>query len=1189
MRIDRLDLIAHGPFTDLALDLSAGSEGLHLIYGPNEAGKSSALRAVRDLLYGIPPQSSDNFIHKHTSMRVGARLRLRDGRTLAFVRRKGTKETLLAEDGKSKLADSALADFLGPVDLGLFKRLFGIDHAELVDGGRAVVEGKGDVGSILFAAGAGLGNLRVVRKQLEDEVAGLFKPAGTLPVINKDLADLKNRRDALKAVEVPGARWVEQDRALAGALVSLDAADQALNDARATRARLDRARRSLPVLAARAGARAELDAMGSVPILRDGFANDRLVAATARAGAARAAEENRIAVAEARAGLDRAGAADPILDAAEAVERLRDDLADRRKGQADRPNLAGKLDQARADASARLLDIRPGLALDDAETLRLDRPRQVALREHGARFEALCNRLDVARTALDARDDQLRTAEAGRPAPPDPIDLDPIQAAVRNARRSGDLDDQADRAGRALDQARLKAELALAKLPGWSGSLDATEALAVPDPAAVERAEANADGLANALKAARNDLDRAEAELIEANDRLQRSQPVDESPTELDPPSPPRERTVARWPFVAAGLALAVPLGLALGWEVGPATAIVGALLAALTLRPWLARRAPAGSAPPAIDLADRIRREAVRAAELTTLRADLRKAVDRAESLRARHLEAASAVDGDRTDWAAAWVALGVEPKEPRAMRTWLELHRKVVELAELAREAGAEGAAISDRISGHRDDLQRTLARLEQPPSEPDERLSARLDRADAALARLKAVAEARRGLAEARDELARAVDEMAGWRTTWAAHLAPLGLPPEASPASANEVVDRIRELLDLVKEIRTDAARLDALDREADRFDRNALELVDRLAPELADGPTDRAAQALVERLARARSDRIERRNLAERLELAVAKLEAGRPEARAAEARLQALAQEAGAAGPADLPDIERADAEAKQLRARLRGLDDELIRLGDGLPIDDLRREAAGADPDDLARRIETLDAQIKELEAEGRALREQIGASRTRLDAMDGGPASAEVAEEVEGLKAKIEAGVDRYARAKLASAILAEAIARHRRRNQGAVLDRAGQLFARLTAGAFAGLDVEDAEGDGDESRLIGVRTANGGAGARVGTGGMSEGTADQLYLALRLAGLENHLAAHPEPFPLIVDDLLILFDNRRAAATLALLAELSLRIQILFFTHHEHLLDLAAAHLPPDLVHVHRLPDVSTFTLR
>ena len=50
MKLLTLELIAFGPFAGTALDFSAGAEGLHLVYGPNEAGKSSALRAVRQLL-----------------------------------------------------------------------------------------------------------------------------------------------------------------------------------------------------------------------------------------------------------------------------------------------------------------------------------------------------------------------------------------------------------------------------------------------------------------------------------------------------------------------------------------------------------------------------------------------------------------------------------------------------------------------------------------------------------------------------------------------------------------------------------------------------------------------------------------------------------------------------------------------------------------------------------------------------------------------------------------------------------------------------------------------------------------------------------------------------------------------------------------------------------------------------------
>ncbi len=73
------------------------------------------------------------------------------------------------------------------------------------------------------------------------------------------------------------------------------------------------------------------------------------------------------------------------------------------------------------------------------------------------------------------------------------------------------------------------------------------------------------------------------------------------------------------------------------------------------------------------------------------------------------------------------------------------------------------------------------------------------------------------------------------------------------------------------------------------------------------------------------------------------------------------------------------------------------------------------------------------------------------------------------------------------------------------------------------------------------------------------------MSDGTRDQLYLSLRLASLEKYLETS-EPMPFVVDDILVNFDDLRAAATLGALAELSKKTQVLFFTHHGRLVELA-----------------------
>jgi uncharacterized protein YhaN len=88
------------------------------------------------------------------------------------------------------------------------------------------------------------------------------------------------------------------------------------------------------------------------------------------------------------------------------------------------------------------------------------------------------------------------------------------------------------------------------------------------------------------------------------------------------------------------------------------------------------------------------------------------------------------------------------------------------------------------------------------------------------------------------------------------------------------------------------------------------------------------------------------------------------------------------------------------------------------------------------------------------------------------------------------------------------------------------------------------------------------------------------MSEGTCDQLYLALRLASLEKTLLSQ-EALPLILDDILVNYDDGRAATVLRVLLDFSAKTQVLLFTHHEHLLALAERELGAESFFVHRFP--------
>jgi uncharacterized protein YhaN len=142
----------------------------------------------------------------------------------------------------------------------------------------------------------------------------------------------------------------------------------------------------------------------------------------------------------------------------------------------------------------------------------------------------------------------------------------------------------------------------------------------------------------------------------------------------------------------------------------------------------------------------------------------------------------------------------------------------------------------------------------------------------------------------------------------------------------------------------------------------------------------------------------------------------------------------------------------------------------------------------------------------------------------------------------------------------------VLHRAIEAFREKHQGPVLSRASELFSGLTLGDHSG--VTTAFGDDDRPVLVAIRKN----GEQVAVEGLSDGTRDQMYLALRLAAIENHIEK-VAPCPVIFDDILVNSDDLRSSAVLRVIRDLAKRTQVLFFTHHRRLAELgieAGAHL-------------------
>ena len=230
-----------------------------------------------------------------------------------------------------------------------------------------------------------------------------------------------------------------------------------------------------------------------------------------------------------------------------------------------------------------------------------------------------------------------------------------------------------------------------------------------------------------------------------------------------------------------------------------------------------------------------------------------------------------------------------------------------------------------------------------------------------------------------------------------------------------------------------------------------------------------------------------------------------------------------------------------------------------------------------------LAEQIRQKQLELETAQQQYSQSEQETGALQHEIDLISGSEKAADLHQSIQLLAGKIDRDAAHYARLKIASLVMQRAIEHYRRENQNPVLAYAEQMFCRLTCGEYQSLKVDyDAKG---RSLLFGQRAANangsgnGSAGGDVPVSLMSTGTADALYLALRLASLKHQLA-HGQPIPLVIDDCLIQLDDQRAAAALDVLSELSQTTQVILFTHHHHLLELAGKHLHENDFHVHQL---------
>ncbi len=191
--------------------------------------------------------------------------------------------------------------------------------------------------------------------------------------------------------------------------------------------------------------------------------------------------------------------------------------------------------------------------------------------------------------------------------------------------------------------------------------------------------------------------------------------------------------------------------------------------------------------------------------------------------------------------------------------------------------------------------------------------------------------------------------------------------------------------------------------------------------------------------------------------------------------------------------------------------------------------------------PDDLAYTESETARLLSDANAEILKLRETLGENQGQM-ASKGQKGALEA--ELAAVNARIRSLEDTYAALTIAQEALADASAELQRRFAPKISARAQELFSALTAGRYDRLTL------GED---LSLRSAAATEDVLQDAIWRSSGTADQMYLALRLAVAE---ALSPNA-PLVLDDALIRFDDVRLKQALTILGEEAKNKQILLFT--------------------------------
>lgn len=1203
MIIERLDLIAYGHFTDTPIDLSAGPRRFHIIYGPNESGKSTSLRAITSLLYGMPTRAEDNYLHANTKIRVGGVLVDTDGKSLTCIRRRGRKGTLREVDDNTVVADAELEAMLGGVDREAFEHRFGLSHEELVRGGKAILEGEGDLGEILFAAGAGVSQLKNIQSKLDESVSQLFVAGGSKGAINILSREIGEKKRELEDAKILPRQWESLQSELDEQRERVQHWHATQRDAATRLSRLRAYQSALPLVPQWRSLCESLDPLADAPRLDDAFSERRRTLETNREIALRQTSSQAARDAELQQELDRLGDDSAILVHEAEIESLFQRLGAREEARTQRAGLQ----RTRKNLDRRMIETLGELSIEiqakeeDAVTEEIDaslkRLRVVdSVRTH---VNDLAQQYAMLVRQRDDADEELRTLQrnlakmdqrdGGEIIPDDPLLINQVIESVGSPESvlSSLAQQESD-----ANNSRIRSEQLARKLDticpptagSFADSMIASAKLRLPRQSAIESSARNLERCEHAFAAASEQAKQLDARQRQQQQKLEAARALSELPTGEQLRDARDRRDEAFCAIVAESSNTSISSN-------------------DFTRIQTLIRRAD--------ELVDSMRQHHEQIHLRSTIQGDLDEIAKQQAACQEDCDCASAALKEAQGAWQALWQPLAMVAGSPPAMDRWIATHTQLLESVASYEEELERVAQMKTRIATSCKRLRHAInsAVVDEPvatasagvdddgdegtvakTAAPDDfatlydqaiRLRTTLQHARKRYdERIKDHDDLQNELPQSEARLESRQSQLDRWDSDWAAATSALAASVDRTPAVILEkitqidglnaqkrerdiVLHRIHAMFADDKTYRSDVARLAAsLGRE---YRENEGEISDAFA----------IVKEFFERLQTERAASKQRSAHVQQIDAVQKQLASAKQQVVEADVALAQLCEEASCDSPDQLIEVEQQSKQRQQMEQSKQSIEQQLRMLAGNLALDDFAQQVSQQPAELLAIEIEQFEGTLAEAQNELSQSQQTLGGLQERMAQIDGSGRAAELSQELQLLTGTLENEIGKYSRVKIAAMILRQAIEDYRQENQGPVLQLAATTFEQLTRGEYASLKVDfDSRG---KATLFGVRSAV--DPSDVPANAMSTGTADALYLSLRLASIDHQLS-RSTPLPLVIDDCLVQLDDERSAAAMRTFSDLSLRTQVILFTHHEHLIELAERTLAADEFHVQRL---------